>query len=194
MPDDYLYDVFLSYKRHKLIIPWITQLKNELHYWLGHELPGKEVEIFFDSDSIEVGDRWPERLREGLKTSKCMIGIWSPKYFYNSPWCVSEWKSFMAREDMANMGIGGLIAPIKVHDGEWFPEEAKIVQQEDLIAYYSTAISFWETQKASELIDIIKVFVGKVADIVRRAPPFDPDWPIVEAEPLEPPDIPLRRL
>lgn len=188
MPDDYLYDVFLSYKRHKLIIPWIIQVKDELEFWLNEELDGKDVKIFFDSDSIEVGDNWPERLREGLKTSRCMIGIWSPTYFYSSRWCVSEWKSFIAREKMVNMEIGGLVAPITVHDGDRFPQEAKDVQQDNFVTYYSPAKSFWETTKASELSDKIRNFAEKVAKIVINAPPFDPNWPVVEAEPLDPPD------
>ncbi len=189
MPNDYEYDVFLSYKRHERILHWITQMKEELHFWLSEELPGRKVRIFFDSDSIETGDNWPAKLREGLKTSRCMIGIWSPTYFYNSRWCVSEWQSFMAREKMADMGIGGLVAPITVHDGERFPQEAKEIQQENFAAYYSPATAFWKTQKASELSDKIKGFAEKVARIVRHAPPFDPKWPVVEADPLEPPDI-----
>ncbi len=189
MPDDYKYDVFLSYKRHEMILPWITQVKDLLHFYLADELDGRDVKFFFDTDSIEVADHWPDRLREGLKASKCMIGIWSPSYFYGSRWCVSEWQSFLAREKMLNMGIGGLVAPITVNDGERFPQEAKNVQQENFNAYYTPLRSFWESPDALEMNSRLKKFAEKVAKIIMNAPPFDPDWPIIETEPLKPPAV-----
>lgn len=53
----------------------------------------RAVTMFVDVGSIEVGDRWPDMLKEGLVLSRYMVGVWSPMYFQSS-WCVSEWKSF----------------------------------------------------------------------------------------------------
>jgi hypothetical protein len=40
----------------------------------------------------------------------------------------------------------------------------------------------------------IRDFSASVAKIVRGVPAFVPDWPLVDAEPLAPPHVALRRL
>jgi hypothetical protein len=94
-----------------------------LQFWLMQELGGREPKLFVDEDNIETGDRWPDSLRDALKASRCMVCVWSPSYFQSS-WCVSEWRRFLARERRLNLHSHGLIAPLRFHDGEHFPEEA----------------------------------------------------------------------
>src|SRR5215469_7664187 len=101
-PTDYEYDVFLSYKRHNLTLDWTRGVHRRLQFWLTEELGGREAKLFMDEDTIEVGDRWPEKLRDGIRFSRCMVCVWSASYF-QSDWCVSEWKSFLAREQRLNM-------------------------------------------------------------------------------------------
>jgi len=91
--DDYAYDVFFSYKRHGLTADWTNNVQKYLKLWLSEEMQ-RPVTIFADVDTIEIGDRWPDRLKEGLKLSRCMVGVWSPLYFQSS-WCMSEWKTFL---------------------------------------------------------------------------------------------------
>src|ERR1035438_888841 len=111
MPD-YQYDVFFSYRNHPLTSDWIARVVERLNFWLTEELGGQPARIFFDREGIRVGDRWPDTIREALKTSKCMVGLWSPSYF-QSHWCVSEWRSFLARERLfAATEPRRLIAPI----------------------------------------------------------------------------------
>ena len=191
--NDYDYDVFFSYRRHELILDWTIQVVHRLEFWLTQELGGREPRIFFDQGSIEVGDRWPNKLRIALQSSKCLVCIWSPSYF-QSHWCVSEWQSFLAREQKLGLGTHGLIAPVRFHDGEYFPEEAANVQWADFAGYTATTPVFWQTQRAVEFEDVLKRFASSVAGLVRRAPPFQSDWPLVEARPLELPNVPLRRL
>jgi hypothetical protein len=190
---DYDYDVFFSYRRHELVLEWMIQVVHRLKFWLTHELGGQESRIFFDQGSIEVGDRWPEKLRVALQSSKCLVSIWSPSYF-QSHWCVSEWQSFLARERKLGLGPQGLIAPVRFHDGEYFPEEAANVQWADFANYTATTPAFWQSQRAVEFEEVLKRFASSVAGLVRRAPPFQPDWPVVEACPMKPPIVPLRRL
>jgi hypothetical protein len=154
---------------------------------------GREVRMFIDEESIETGDHWPEKLKEALGLSRCMVCVWSPAYFHSS-WCVSEWRSFRERERRLNMQSHGLIAPLRFHDGEHFPDEARDVQWTDVAPYTSTAPAFWASPRAIDLDDVLKVFAIRVATMIRDAPRFDPDWPVVDAVGLAPGRIGLVRL
>ncbi len=188
---DYKYEVFFSYKRADQTLHWTKQVLDKLKFWLGQEIPG--ARIFVDEETIELGDRWPDKLREGLKHSRCMVCVWSPMYF-QSNWCVSEWRSFLEREKLLGLKSHRLIAPLRFHDGEHFPEEAQNVQWHDVAPYALTLPVFWQTPRALELEDELKKFVKKLAEIIRYAPPFDAAWPVVEAKGESPPKIELARL
>jgi hypothetical protein len=189
---DYDFDVFLSYKRNELIMPWIIEVEKRLTYWLTQDLGGYEAKIFFDKKSIEPGSIWPKRLQDGLKKSRCMVGIWSPEYF-RSKWCVSEWRTFQEREKILGFDSGGLIIPLRFHDGEWFPDDAQQYQSFDISKHTSTSPSFWETARADELDQKIREFSAKLAIKIRNAPAFCPDWPVLESEPVPVPPTSLKR-
>src|SRR5258708_1993820 len=72
-PTDYEHGVFFSYKRHSLTLDWTTGVHNRLKFWITQAVGGREVEMFVDEESIETGDRWPEKLKEALKLSRCMV-------------------------------------------------------------------------------------------------------------------------
>jgi len=192
MSDDYQYEVFLSYKRHNLTLDWTRQVTQRLKLWLTEELGGREARIFVD-ETIDVGDDWPEALRLALKRSRCMVCIWSPSYFQSS-WCVSEWKSFLAREKLLKMKPHGLIAPLRFHDGEHFPKEATNVEWADVAPFAVTVPAFWNSPKAMELEAVLKPFARSVAKIIEGAPKFRNDWPVVEKSGLKVPKIKLARL
>ncbi len=193
MASDYKYDVFFSYKRHDLTINWMREVSKRLELWLTESLGDREAKVFVDEADVEIGDRWPDRLRHAVKYSRCLVCVWTPSYFQSS-WCVSEWQSFLEREKLLNIEVQGLIAPLKFHDGEHFPEEARRVGWEDVAPYASTVPAFWNSAKAIELEARLKAFAESVAQIIRRAPRFCPDWPIVESHGLAPPRIELARL
>lgn len=189
---DYEYDIFFSYKRHRLTLQWTRGVQDRLQYWITQELGGRPVRMFVDEQCIDTGDRWPIGLQEALKKSRCMIAVWSPEYFQSS-WCISEHESFRERERRLYMDAHGLIAPLKFHDGEHFPDDARTVQWTDISAYTSTAPAFWQSARAIELEDLLKDFARSVAEVIRRAPEFS-DWPIVEAQPLKQAKIKLGTL
>lgn len=193
MADDYIYDVFFSYKRQDLTLAWTRDVSQRLQYWLTEELGGRQAEMFVDEACIEIGDEWPEAIKEALKHSRCMVGIWSPSYFRSS-WCVSEWKSFLKRERMLKIAPHGLIAPLKFHDGEHFPRGAQNAEWLDVAPYATTVPAFWNSPNAIELEAKLKTFAASVAQIIRRAPRFRRNWPIVESRGLKPPKIGLARL
>jgi len=143
-PQDYEYDVFFSYKRHPQMLDWTRRVYELFKFQLTLELGGIEARVFFDEREIEVGQRWPDELRGAIRQSKCLVCIWSPIYF-QSTWCVSEWRSFLAREQAlgANEKIQ-LIAPLKYHDGEHFPQEARDTQWRDVSEFTSSSPAFLE--------------------------------------------------
>jgi hypothetical protein len=193
MPD-YEYDVFFSYKKDPLITEWITNVVSRLEFWLTRELRGRPARIFVDRDHIDTGDRWPDALRYALRHSRSMAAIWCPSYF-QSRWCVSEWRSFLAREALIGVDAHGLIAPVRFHDGECFPEEAQNVQQADFRGFSSTVPAFWQGNRAVEFEQtLLKTFAASLAAVVRRAPVFQADWPVVEATGLRYPPASLERL
>lgn len=194
----YQYDVFVSYKREpydsQLITPWLFEVLRRIEYWLKQELGGHGVRFFVDQKSVEVGARWPDTLRDALLRAKCLLPVWSPEYFQSS-WCLAEWRSFLAREQLHREKDPRcrLIVPIKFHDGVWFPDEAKQVQQLDLCPYAATTEAFWRSPRADELDRHLMDFVPMLAEAVDSAPPFDPNWPIMAPDPAPPPTIPLAR-
>jgi hypothetical protein len=179
---DYKYDVFLSYKYNDRFLPWIKEFERSLSFWLTQELGGRQAKIYFDTEYIQSGTKIKEALKDAVISSKCMIGIWSPEYFH-SKYCVSEWKSFLARERM----LGGkikLILPVSIHDGEHFPDETTNIRIMGLQEYSSTSNAFWNTAKSVELEEMIKIFAREVGIAVLSAPEFDPKWPFEECEPI----------
>ena len=171
----YLYDAFFSYKREPETNLWHEVVKNKLALWVKQE-QGTPVSFFFDSEDIRTGTRWRQKLSFALKHSKSLVCIWSPAYF-NSNWCVSEWKTFAAREQLGNWE---LVAPASFHDGEKFPADAKEKQFAKFNEFASTVPSFWRTESAAQFEqDLLKPFARDLARIIASAPPYDDAFPII---------------
>lgn len=190
----YEYDVFFSYKHSPKSLHWHCEVKDCLEEWLTQALGGKPSRVFMDKEAIATGDRWRRSLQHAIQHSKCLVAIWSPAYF-QSPYCLSEWQAFQKREEICNLGVQGLVAPIRYHDGEFFPQAAKEIQMTDFRKHTSLLPAYWDTRDAVVLGEKIRVFAESVARIVNSAPPFDSNWP---AELLDPtpfqPSIELAKL
>lgn len=178
--DDYEWDAFISYKHEPELMGWIDKVIRRLQLWVSNELGGRHARIFFDTDSIDNGTRWPDRLRHAIRTSRCLVPILSPAYF-QCRWCVTEWDSFIAREKLVSPSVA-LIVPMKYHDGDWLPPEAQEIQTLDLQDHCGTTDGFWRTASAHELDLKLRKFAHDVARAILEAPPSRPDWPIAERE------------
>jgi hypothetical protein len=172
----YEYDVFFSYKVDRRTLHWHKQVKDQLEFWLTQELRGIRCRMFMDLEGLSTGDHWKSKLSHALKHSKCLVAVWSPEYF-QSAYCLSEWKAFQDRAQIVGHENTALVAPIRFHDGEHFPLEAREVHMADFREHTSIVEGFWTTSKAVELGDLIKRFAGDVARLVEKAPEFDPAWP-----------------
>jgi hypothetical protein len=174
----YEYDVFFSYKRDVQINAWHVAVKDKLKFWLGQFL-GREAKIFMDTEEIRVGARWRSKLAHALGASKTLVCVWSPLYF-QSQWCVSEWKTFTERERSCDRE---LIAPASFIDGDCFPSEAQARQFMDFSDYTCTTKYFWDTAGAVEFEKVcLKSFAKDLARLIKNAPDFAPDFPLVEAD------------
>ena len=173
---DYAYHVFLSYKRGGKVEKWVTNLlMEELKDELSEALGGEKAQLFRDKESIKLGDIWSKKIKEAIKLSCCIVPIWSPTYF-RSKWCVAEWESFRVRAEDLRLTTKGLVAPIKWQAGEGYPSIAKDVQYADFTRFAYTATSIKQNLSFQRKL---REFAGQVAEIVRGAPDFRPDWPII---------------
>lgn len=173
----YQHDAFFSYKRDPESDDWHERVKDKVAFWLRLEL-GRPVDIFFDREDIRTGARWRARLESALRTSRCIVCVWSPLYF-QSRWCLSEWKTFAERSQRTR---ADLVLPASYFDGETFPQEAQEVQFRDFSRFASTMPRFWDTESAVRFEnECLRPFAEDLADAIRNAPSFDENFPIVEA-------------
>jgi TIR domain len=173
----YEYDAFFSYKRDRESDEWHERVKNKLIFWLKQELQRQDVRIFFDTEEIRTGARWRQKLADALKKSRCIVCVWSPLYF-QSQWCISEWKTFIQREQQTQRD---LVMPASYFDGETFPPDATAKQFLDFSTFASTMPKFWETELAVHFEEqLLKPFAHDLAAMVRSAPPYNDAFPIVE--------------
>ncbi len=61
---------------------------------------GRERIGFFDSESIELGQEWPEELATALQTARVLVPVYTPSYFA-SEYCAREWQVFEERRRAA---------------------------------------------------------------------------------------------
>jgi TIR domain len=177
----YLYEAFFSYKRDSQSDFWHQTVKDKLAYWLRVELGQLAANIFFDTEEIQTGDRWRQRIAHALRiqSASYACGLWSP-YYFQSKYCVSEWLTFHQRQTLCN---SRLILPASYHDGEHFPSDAQALQHVDFSHYACTIASFWNTVDAVDFeTKTLKSFARDLAVLIRAAPPYSDDFPIVEAE------------
>jgi hypothetical protein len=179
MPDDYRYDVFLSYRRHPDITTWVRDvLGPKLSFYLGEALGGDEAQVFWDREDIAPGDIWWKKIEQALQTARCVVPIWSPSYF-RSQYCVAEWLTFRLRGAGEALTDWGLVVPVSFNDGLSFPKYAREVQYDDFsdFAYDGiarTADPYIAFQKR------LRAFAEALAVKVQNAPAFKPTWPAVQ--------------
>jgi hypothetical protein len=190
-PDDYWYDVFISYSRSGVIMPWvINYLHPRLSGWLREEL-GREVRLFLDEQELSGNEHWPEGIRDRLVHSKCLLPVLSGRYFF-SDWCLSEWSNFVSREELLGLRDRkeSLIVPALYHDGEKFRREIERYIPFDFRECRSDSPNF-ENHASYPLFErTVERLAKAVAAVVEQPLDFDPTWPALEFR-ADRPSIPL---
>lgn len=180
----YEYDIFLSYPRIDPIGPWVEHVFDpELRNWLRAEVG--ERRVFRDTDDIEPGQRWPQRLSRALGRSKLMIAIWCPPYF-TSAWCMAELETMRAREAQAGIEPGSeqaLIVPIRFSDGDFFDEKAKARSYLDFWDFSDLSLDFRGDPDWRRMVKAIRGLTGSLKARLDACPSWRADWPILRPAP-----------
>ena len=198
MAEDYIYDVFVSYRHKPPVLDWIrNHFFPVLEQWLPNAMPVEhETRIFIDWDEIEIGAAWPAKLRQALKQSRCVLAVWSPEYF-RSDWCLAEWRTLMERERLLGLGTEqqseGLIYPVVFADGEHFPQEAQSTQSRDLRQWNTPHPVFRDTADYVQFDKQVQLLVNELAAMIHRAPAWQ-DWPVITPEAKPQVTVKLPRL
>lgn len=158
---------------------WVSQhLVPFLESFVGNAL-NRPIRLFLDRSGIRSGDSWPARLQRALAKSRCMVGVWSPLYFH-SEWCRREAAAMLYREAQCGFRTvnrpGGLIVPVNVFDGQFFPERARQIQWLDCRRYWIVGEGFLKTERYVEFQDVLRTWADEVARAIEDAPAWDETW------------------
>jgi hypothetical protein len=209
----YKSDVFISYKRDDFRDEWLSEhflpaFRSYVREEIARTCKRQSIGIYFDETEIvsdkrkmkdrhglEPGDEWRAALRDAIKTSRCVVCLWSPEYFF-SQWCTIEWRSFIERGKATGRK---LVVPLSVHDGDSFPQEAQELQAIDISDFVIPGEGFKKTEDYPLFQKRLKSLAITVAQCVNQAPEFA-DFAVSEgptSEAVVPPagpDIALHRL
>lgn len=197
----YEFDVFVSYHRGRRMVPggdwplseeglWVRDLFLPcFEHWLNHSL-NRDAQVAFDG-RLKPGVKWEDELQRMLKSSRCMVAIWSSPYF-RSGYCRSEFHSMLERQHRFPGRDGNevpLVIPLVYWDGQWFDDEAKAHQ-------FSTNFSRFSKYKRpianedvhAEFVTAVQGLCQQVCDVLDNAPPHDPGFPWCRKDGLVPPD------
>jgi hypothetical protein len=105
------YHLFLSYARADNTPAgghpgWVSAFDAELKRRHA-AYSGRELKVFFDTQSIDTGRDWRRELGLGLRQSKLFLAFLSPNYL-TSPNCLWEWEEYLRREHSAARGDDGM--------------------------------------------------------------------------------------
>lgn len=176
--NDYLYDIFISYRRwDDEWIRWteknfVRPLRSLLRPALG------DVKIFVDNQ-IESGTSWPLRLAKALACSKVLIPVLSRDYF-QSDWCRLELALMLDREQRTGFccqaNPSGLILPIVIDDGIYFPPEIQAIQSKQQFHDFANPCMCLDSPKQEQFAAAIMAWTPDIEMALQEAPPFDPNW------------------
>ena len=103
------YDLFVSYAHLDDHDGWVVALIEAIRAEHAKFTPNP-LAIFFDRSDIRTMDDWEHRIFRGLRGSKAMLAVLSPKYL-ESLYCRKEWERYLDHE-LDRAMTGEAIAPI----------------------------------------------------------------------------------
>ena len=194
--DDYRWDLFISYRRRGPAERWVQRLLyEEIVNWLPGEM-SRDPAIFIDTSAISVGTQWSPELEAAIRTSRCMLCVWSPEYFRSS-WCKAEWESMVAREDEEAATRGArprIIYPLLFQDGDHLPQDARAAQWRDMKAWSSMHPELLRTARGQAFTEEVQRICQELSAMIAAAPPFRADFPFKAPTPAPVPPVALPRL
>jgi hypothetical protein len=175
----YQYDVFLSYNRKFPHGQWVDEIFYPLFVPYLEDALNKEAKVFKDTKEIEAGSAWPQRLKNAIAHSRCMVSIFSPAYF-RSQWCMKEFNIMYYRQkQLGYLTVNkptGLIFPVNIFDGEHFPPYAHEVHMLNCIDYNRIGEGVKRTKLFVDFQGVLQGWVYDVAKAINKAPEWDKMW------------------
>ncbi len=194
LPNDYVYNVFVSYNYASLMRRWVNGSFKELfEYFLANELNVRDPQVGFFADVVRAGQHWRNRLGGMLLRSRVLVAVCSPGYF-RSGWCLSEWESFRLREEL--LQCDGLRVPLLHDDGQHYMTQHGVdgihhVDFRDCAFFVGDPN---QHPKGPMFEEKVHELAAAVAEQVTNAPPFDPGWPLAEMPDVPTPNTTLKRI
>jgi hypothetical protein len=174
----YQYDIFLSYLRsNEISRQWVNEIFYPLFEPLVSEALNKDAAIFMDTQDIRGGMFWEQKIKQALAHSRIMVSILTPRYF-QSEWCMREFTVMLYRQGQVQLENSntGLIVPLKIFDGEYFPKQASDIQILDCNDFCRIGDAMKSSQIYIDLQSALVKWVVDVATAVVNAPEWDSDW------------------
>jgi hypothetical protein len=184
---NYEFDVFLSYSRKGSSPAWVhNHFLPKLRDCITDEI-GREPTVFVDQE-METGTVWPTRLAQVLTRSKILVSIYSAQYF-QSKWCQAEWRSMAERERLLGLAspelARGLILPVLYSDSQNFPEYGLDRMWHDMKGLDVPEPMFQQSLDFLEFHRRMRMIATDIEQLLKDAPPWQPDWPVHR------PDVPI---
>ncbi|MVM29382.1 hypothetical protein GO755_05005 [Spirosoma sp. HMF4905] len=182
----YINDVFISYKRGRIIEQWINEIFLPLFTEnLDYELPDPP-KIFIDSTGLTPGVGYWDELFVNLFYSKCIVSIWSPPYFRRSEWCVKEFLTMKHRQELWELGPlkmpKTLIWPVIYREVNPLPEIASGLQYSNYSEFNLVGDAFFKTKSYLLFQKKLQKDIKYVSEIILHAPPLNTEWETYEGK------------
>jgi hypothetical protein len=176
----YRHDVFISYSRAAEWPRWVEdQFLPVFHHWLTAEL-GRDADIFLDTRSVLVGQRWPDELERGLAASRTIVPLWTVNYF-SSDWCCREISSMLERSDRLRQRqlSDRVVFPLAIHDSapEKVPPAVSHLQIVDIRACADPYVHP-DSPRREELSGRLRAVCEQVAEHILAVPSDSYRWPL----------------
>jgi hypothetical protein len=169
-PDDYEYDVFVSYQGASFTL--LERLLQELRAELEMQAL---MRIFIEQQEVRAGQAWTSHLADALRRSRLLLPLMTPAYF-RSPWSVAEYQTFVERERRFSVP---LIVPVLVR-GHLADLPDDVMDRQILnLTRYTTA------SNRDEHAESVRVLAERIVHLARGAPPYSPDFPVVSPQQVE---------
>lgn len=175
----YEYDIFLSYSRQYPHGTWVNEVLYPLLIPYVQDALNRKINVFKDNKEILSGAEWERTIMKALLNSRTMVAVLSPTYFM-SEWCRIEFQTMHYRQTqlgfMSDANPNGIIVPVKLNDGDFFPKCVSKIQSLDCRNYFKTGEGFMKTTQFVELQDRLLKWSNDVAHAVRIAPEWSSVW------------------
>jgi hypothetical protein len=169
----YKYDVYVSYSYQSTLSEWIRAFVERLQTWLSVEI-GETAKLFFDYNELNLGQTWISQTTSNLVRSKTLLAILTPEYFSSSV-TMNEWTIFVDRE-RESPGSPNLTIPVLLKGDEKLINRLGSKQWHDMRSLPLHISAFTDKLLSLQLAEQIRILAKDIAELSKRAPPFDSRW------------------